>query len=131
MKKLKITYWIVNILFGGFLIFSAIPDLLSTEDAKKFICDQLHYPAYILPFLGFAKILGGLAILLPLSSRIKEGAYAGLMFDLLGASRSVYSISNSIAQTAPMFIFVLLGAAAYFFYRKKTSTTETYHLQTA
>ena len=42
-------------------------------------------PAYLISFLSIAKILGVIAILIPGFPRIKEWAYAGLMFDLIGA----------------------------------------------
>jgi len=54
MKKIKIFYWIITGLFSAFMLFSAIPDALSTSDAIKFM-NQLGYPNYIIPFLGIAK----------------------------------------------------------------------------
>jgi hypothetical protein len=51
----------------------------------------LGYPVYILPFLGWAKILGVIAILVPGLPKIKEWAYAGLFFDLVGAWYSMIS----------------------------------------
>lgn len=87
MKKIKIVYWISTILFSGFMIFSAIPEILVTPDARQFMI-HLGYPVYFIPFLGVAKLLGSLAILVPRFRKIKEWAYAGLFFDLTGA---VYS----------------------------------------
>jgi len=88
MKKDKIIYWSCTGLFAGFMLFSAIPDLLMAEDAVLFISD-LGYPIYFIPFIGFAKLLGSIAILIPGLNKLKEWAYAGLTFDLIGA---VYSI---------------------------------------
>lgn len=87
MKSTKIIYWTTTILFAGFMIFSAIPDIFMVSDAKKFM-SHLGYPEYIIPFIGIAKLLGSIAILIPGFKKIKEWAYAGLTFDLLGA---VYS----------------------------------------
>ncbi|HTL80185.1 MAG TPA: DoxX family protein [Bacteroidia bacterium] len=87
MKKDKIIYWSVTILFSGFMIFSAVPDVMSAPEAKVFM-NHLGYPDYIIPFLGVAKILGVIAILIPGFPRIHEWAYAGLFFDLLGATYS-------------------------------------------
>jgi len=87
MKSTKIIYWTTTILFAGFMIFSAIPDIIMQSEAKQFMA-HLGYPEYILPFIGIAKLLGSIAILIPGFVKIKEWAYAGLTFDLLGA---VYS----------------------------------------
>jgi DoxX-like family len=87
MKKTKVLYWVITGLFSAFMLFSAIPDILSTPEAKTFITN-LGYPAYIIPFLGVAKLLGVIAILVPGFPRIREWAYAGLFIDLIGATYS-------------------------------------------
>lgn len=87
MKRITIWYWIVTILFAGCMIFSAIPDITSAPDAVTMITG-LGYPKYFIPFIGVAKLLGSIAILIPGLKRIKEWAYAGLFFDLFGATYS-------------------------------------------
>jgi len=87
MKSTKIIYWTTTILFAAFMIFSAIPDIMMVDEAVIFIT-HLGYPKYFIPFIGVAKLLGSLAILIPSFIKIKEWAYAGLFFDLIGA---VYS----------------------------------------
>lgn len=121
MKKIKIAYWIVTVLFAGFMIFTAIPDIMIIPEAVKFMAD-LGYPAYLLPFVGWAKVLGGIAILIPGFPRIKEWAYAGLVFDLAGAAYSVLATSG--AANAVMFlIFFAFAFGSYFLYHKKLKTT--------
>ena len=46
----------------------------------------LGYPLYFFRILGFWKILGAIAILVPRFPRLKEWAYAGIFFDLTGAA---------------------------------------------
>lgn len=87
MKSIKIIYWTSTGLFAAFMLFSAIPDIMMVEGAKVFM-KHLGYPLYFIPFIGVAKLLGSLAILIPSFKKIKEWAYAGLIFDLIGA---VYS----------------------------------------
>lgn len=77
MKKRNIAYWVVTALFSAFMIFSAVPDIMMVPDAMKFI-GHLGYPDYFIPFIGVAKLLGSIAILIPGFPRIKEWAYAGL-----------------------------------------------------
>jgi hypothetical protein len=117
MRKTKITYWVVTILFSAFMLFSAIPDVLSTQDAITFM-NHLGYPKYIIPFLGVAKVLGVIAILVPGFPRIKEWAYAGLFFDLAGASYSVFA-SDSF-QPSMLIMLLPIGFLfwSYFLFHK-------------
>ena len=43
---------------------------------------HLGYPDYFATILGVWKVLGGIAVLLPRTPRLKEWAYAGMVFDL-------------------------------------------------
>ena len=119
MKKIKILYWIFTILFSGFMIFSAIPDALNSADAVQLMHDQLGYPLYIIPFIGVAKILGALVLFIPGFARVKEWAYAGLMFDLIGAMYSLLYIGGGIAAGGFMSLIIFIGVLSYIFYHKK------------
>ena len=81
----------------------------------------LGYPVYFIPFTGVAKVLGIIAILIPGYPRIKEWAYAGLFFDLIGA---IYSVT-SIGQEGWQFILLPLGLGilSYFFYHRRLELT--------
>ncbi|MDJ1502568.1 DoxX family protein [Xanthocytophaga agilis] len=117
MKKLKIIYWIITGIMVAMLGLGSIFDAISAPEAVAYVT-KLGYPAYIVPFLGVAKLLGIIAILIPGYPRIKEWAYAGLTFDLLGA---LYShISNGDPASTWIFIFIpiLLVAGSYIFYHK-------------
>ncbi len=118
MKKTRILYWVFTGLFAALMLFSAIPDVLCVPDAVKFMT-ALGYPLYFIPFIGVAKILGVIAILIPGFPRIKEWAYAGLMFDLIGAFYSCLAIGTPVVQCLPILVFVALGALAYYFYNKR------------
>jgi uncharacterized membrane protein YphA (DoxX/SURF4 family) len=52
----------------------------------------LGYPMYFFAILGFWKVLGAIAILVPRFPRLKEWAYAGIFFDLTGAAASVAAV---------------------------------------
>ena len=119
MKKTKIIYWIITILFAGFMIVTAIPDIIVVPDAVKFMTG-LGYPVYFIPFIGVAKVLGGIAILIPGFPRIKEWAYAGLIFDLIGAMYSIAS-TTGVTSSLMMLIFIAVGFASYYFYHKNYS----------
>jgi hypothetical protein len=118
MKKTNLWYWIITGLFGAFMAFTAIPDVLMVPDAVVFM-NLLGYPNYFIIFIGVAKLLGVIAILIPGFPRIKEWAYAGLFFDLVGAFYSVVATSGFRPDT----IFILLPVgflfASYFLYHKR------------
>ena len=70
---------------------------------------SLGYPVYFVTILGTWKILGSLAILVPRFPRLKEWAYAGIAFDLIGAALSHLAVGHpAIKAIVPM---VLLGIA--------------------
>jgi len=116
MKKINTIYWIITVLFGGFMMFSAIPDIIVVPDAVDFVSTKLGYPEYIIPFLGVAKFLGVVAILVPGFPRIKEWAYAGLFFDLAGATYSGICVDGfqlaSLFMVLP-FTFLFLSYGLY------------------
>jgi hypothetical protein len=126
MKKINIAYWIVTILFCGFMIFTAIPNILvSTESVDMF--SGLGYPRYLIPFLGVAKVLGGIIILIPGFNRLKEWAYAGMFFDLIGAT---YSALAQYGFHLPMLFMVLPISflfISYFLWHKRISDQPQTH----
>jgi hypothetical protein len=93
MTNARISYWTVTGLAAALMVISAIPDVLRNAQAIS-IFEHLGYPPYLLPFLGTAKLLGVAALLLPGVRRLKEWAYAGLMFDLSGALYSHLRIGD-------------------------------------
>ena len=120
MKKTKLLYWIFTLLFGGFMLFSAVPDILLSPETVTFM-QHLGYPDYFTVFIGVAKALGVIAILLPGFNRIKEWAYAGLFFDLIGAVYSLVAIEGFAMQMSFMLIPFVLGILSYVYYHKKIS----------
>lgn len=122
MKRINIIYWIVTGLFSLFMIFSSISNVTLHPQAVDLLHTQLGYPVYIIPFLGIAKILGAIAILIPSFRRIKEWAYAGLFFDLFGAFFSMLQVSGPKPEVFFMLIFIGFMLASYFLWHKKLAT---------
>jgi len=119
MKRASIRYWIFTALLTAFMLLGAIPDWLQTPEAVSWLA-HLGYPAYILPFLGAAKIFGLIAILVPGFSRLKEWAYAGLTFDLLGALYSHLFTGDKVSNWIFPVIGLFLVTGSYISYRSKT-----------
>jgi hypothetical protein len=118
MKKTKILYWVFTGLFAIMMFGSAIPDVFSQPIAIQGMHTNLGYPLYLIPFIGIAKWLGVVAILIPGYPRIKEWAYAGLFFDLIGATYSVISSGVNQNQWGFMIIPIGLGVLSYIYYHK-------------
>lgn len=123
MKKTKIIYWIVTGILSALILLGAIPDLLSVPEAQTMF-KHLGYPMYLLPFLGLAKILGVIAILVPRFPRLKEWAYAGLFFDLAGAMYSGYAKGDPASQWAPILVGFVLIFVSYSYYHKLMADKE-------
>lgn len=120
MKKINIAYWIITILFAGFMLFSGITNAICNADSIKFMHDGMGYPIYIIPFLGYAKIAGVIGIFIPGFPRIKEWAYAGLIFDLVGATYSFIALGGAWTNgIVIMFLTIVAGLASYFLYHKR------------
>ena len=122
MNKNKIAYWTFTILFSAAMIFASYGGLRPEPQAVQMLHDQMGYPIYFIQFISVAKIIGSIAILIPGLKTIKEWAYAGLFFDLIGATYSIYSISEKFDPgSLGMLVFIALGALSYYFWKKTTN----------
>ena len=123
MKKTNILYWIFTGLFAAMMLGSAIPDIMSNPIAVKGMHEELGYPIYFIPFIGVAKALGVIAILVPGYPRIKEWAYAGFFFDLIGATYSIFAIGKPdwMFMALPLTLAIL----SYVFYTKRRKMLAT------
>ncbi len=117
MKTTKIIYWTSTGLFSAFMIFTAIPNIILDPESTKFITD-LGYPEYFIPFIGVAKLLGSIAILVPAFRRIKEWAYAGLAFDLVGATYSTIHVYGFDPGMIMMVLIFAVMAVSYIYNHK-------------
>jgi hypothetical protein len=124
MKKTKIFYWIFTGLTAILLGIGSIFDVISAPEAVEQITG-LGYPEYLIPFLGVAKLLGIIAILIPGYPRIKEWAYAGLMYDLIGAMYSHICAGDPPSVWIGMPIPMLLVIGSYVFYHKKLTADKS------
>ncbi|HLK89849.1 MAG TPA: DoxX family protein [Polyangia bacterium] len=78
-----IGYWMTT----GVLVFCMTGGIFELLGARMTVdgITRLGYPPYIIPALGLGKVLAILAILWPGLPRLKEWAYAGIFFNMMGA----------------------------------------------
>ncbi len=123
MKKINIIYWVSTIIFAALMLLSAYPDIVKNEQAVEIMHNQMGYPEYLIQFIGVAKLLGVIAILIPGFDRIKEWAYAGLFFDLVGATYSAIAAGGFDPMMLTMLIFFIPGIVSYIYHHKKRKAT--------
>ena len=82
------------VLYWAATVFTALsfcaPGIGNLIRAPHIADDMAHlgYPPYFLAILGTWKVLGAIAVVAPRLPRLKEWAYAGMVFDLTGAAMS-------------------------------------------
>ena len=76
--------------------------------------EVLGYPPYLMTLLGILKLLGVVALLAPGFARLKEWAYAGFSFDLIGAAFSFAAAGDPTpAGIAPPLLILAVVAVSY------------------
>ena len=91
---------------------------------------HLGYPAYLLRFIGTAKVLGVAAVLVPGLPRLREWAYAGLVFDLTGALYSHFSVGDP-ASTWIFAVFGLVLVTGSYLLQRAERKSGPVHVETA
>lgn len=111
MKRDKTIYRISTGLVSlGFLAASFM--YLSHNETLMQSFSQIGIPAYFVTILGVAKLTGSLAIINPWSAKLREWAYAGFAFTLIGATW--VHIATGTPFMAPIVFLLLLGVSYYF-----------------
>jgi DoxX-like protein len=117
MKRSSTPYWVVTGLLTAIMLLASVPDVLRVPLAVG-VFMHLGYPTYLLPFIGVAKLLGVLALVVPDLPRLKEWAYAGLTFDLIGALYSHLSVGDPPGAWFPAAVALLLVLGSYVLHRR-------------
>jgi uncharacterized membrane protein YphA (DoxX/SURF4 family) len=86
------TFAIVTVLVCLVFLGSGIANVVHAPHVAQDMA-HLGYPRYFSTILGVWKVLAALAVAAPSFPRLKEWAYAGMMFDLTGAA-----ISRAVAK---------------------------------
>jgi uncharacterized membrane protein YphA (DoxX/SURF4 family) len=112
MKSKPVLFWVVTVPVCVVFVGSGIANLVHATHVAQ---DMTHlgYPAYFSTILGTWKILGALAVAVPAFPRLKEWAYAGMMFDLTGAAISRGVVGDGVAGALPPLIIAGLVVASW------------------
>ena len=107
-----ITYWTVTIIIAMESMAGGVADIMQVPVYIKSLL-HLGYPAYFSVILGLGKVLAAIAILIPRYARLKEWAYAGLVFQFIGAITSQIVVGDSVVVLIAPFIFLCLVIASW------------------
>ncbi len=114
MKGKQILYWTTTSLIALETFVGGVMDLtrgrtnVFSGPTVVEVVTSLGYPVYILVILGLWKIPGAVTLVVPGLLRLKEWAYAGIVFELSGAAASHAIRGQAKDMIAPL---VLLGLA--------------------
>jgi hypothetical protein len=93
-KSKSIVYWTMTGLVAFFMGGGGASQIWQYRINPHGVVPLLDYPMYFFAILGFWKVSGAIAILVPRFPRLKEWAYAGIFFDLTGAAASCAAVGG-------------------------------------
>jgi uncharacterized membrane protein YphA (DoxX/SURF4 family) len=103
-------YWVTTALLALELVLGGVWDVLRVPQVHVII-DRLGYPAYFLVILGIWKLLGAVAVIVPRFPRLKEWAYAGVVFNLTGALAS--NLASGVTDAGTLaYLVLMMGVTA-------------------
>jgi len=117
MRRNKTFYWI----FTGiiFAFDSLIPALTSNTQVAIDGIHRLGFPDYFRVELTVFKVLGGLALVLPMvPRRLKEWAYAGFAINFISASIANWVVYGFGAFAVLPLVLVVMLVVSYVTYNK-------------
>ena len=74
---------------------------------------HLGYPVYFARILGIWEVLTGIAFLAPRFPRLKEWAYAGILFNMTGAAASRAVRGDDVSHIVAPLVFAGLAVASW------------------
>lgn len=120
MKKTQVTYWLSTALLAVAMLLSAYACL--TQEPMRQAFAHLGLPPWFRIELAIAKLLGAVALLLPLPLRPKEWAYAGFALTF-GSAIIAHSVAGDpLGVRLPPLGALLLLAVSYWAYHRRLRT---------
>jgi len=107
-----IAYWVVTVPLA---LECAVGGVMGGLQLPVFvrIMEHLGYPNYFMTIIGTWYVLAGIALLIPRFPRLKEWAYAGLIFLYTGAIASRLAVGDSAVTLVGLVILIGLTVASW------------------
>lgn len=112
----KSLYWGSTGLLALFALFSGTMYFVADAPAAAF--DRLGFPDYFRVQLGIAKIVGGVALLVPLRRWIKEWTYAGFTIDFVSAGIAHLAVGDPLTATVTPLVALTVLVISYVSYHQ-------------
>jgi uncharacterized membrane protein YphA (DoxX/SURF4 family) len=103
----KVTYWVVTGLLALSALFAGVNYLWGSQQTVQTFA-HLGYPQQLRVLPGIAKLLGGIALIVPGLPTLREGAYAGFTCAWITAAVAHYLAKDGAAAFFPLMLLVLL-----------------------
>lgn len=117
MKGWKVTFYISTVLLTLSMLWGGYLDATKDEMAVAGIV-ALGYPVYFAVIIGVAKILGVIGIWQNKVRWLKSWAYAGFVFDTLGATISTVAAGFALSLAVPAIISLVIVLISFTAARK-------------
>jgi hypothetical protein len=116
-KAIHLLYRIITVLFAALLLMAGITEAIAHESGKE-IMRHLGYPEHVLHVIGTGKILAAVALVQRRFPTVREWAYAGVTFNLVGAFVARAAAGDSIGLILSPLIFLSVMFTSYFLGKK-------------
>ena len=108
----NVAFWTTTILGPASFVIGGVLHLSQSEQVTETL-RHLGYPVYSASILGFWKLAGAIAIVVPGLPRVKEWAYAGFFFNLTAAAASRAAVRDPAADVIAPLVFLALVLASW------------------
>jgi hypothetical protein len=108
----KIGYWVTTALVAAAMGMGGVMDLVRPPELVEGMA-RLGYPDYFVLILGAWKVGAAVALLAPKLPLLKEWAYAGVIFDLTGASASHAFVGDPAGDVITPLVIAGLAVASW------------------
>jgi hypothetical protein len=113
-KRDKIIYWVATLWLAlGMVSTGAVQIIKMQDEVDNFT--SIGYPDYLMTMIGSWKILGVAAILVPKFPLLKEWAYAGFFFAMIGAVISHLASGHGANEIFGPALLLILTAVSWYF----------------
>lgn len=125
MKKTTIIYWVTTSII--FLWEGVMPAIFGNTPLAIEGVRHLGYPDYFRVMLTVFKVLGSVALILPMvGARYKEWAYAGMGITFISAFISHWAVDGFNGETAfPLVLMAILAVSYQTYHRIQSQPTRS------
>ena len=119
----KHPYWTSTGILALFVLFAGVTYFVSDAPSASF--ERPEFPDYFRVQLGVAKLVGEVALLVPLPRWLKEWTYAGFTIDFASALIAHLAVGDPLTATGmPLFALALLLVSYVYCHRHVLAPAE-------